>query len=140
MSKFIAQGNAGFAMTFDNGYTVSVRWQPGTYTEHNDWSSSKDKFKDWWGQPTTQESLTAGWVSNTAEVAVIRRDKDDKTKSQWFNPHTLELGDPEGWLSTDEVAKIMSNVQSIHVGLKDRIINTARRISLYSLLRLMGLS
>jgi len=123
MSKFVAQGNAGFAMTFDNGYTVSVRWQPGTYTEHNDWSTSKDKFLDWWGQPTTKENLTNGWVSRNAEVAVIRRDEDDSSKSKWYNPHTLELGDPEGWLSTDDVATIISNVQSIKVGLKDKVLD-----------------
>ena len=122
MSKFVAQGNAGFAMTFDNGYTVSVRWQPGTYTEHNDWSNSKDQFVDWWDRPMTKDKLTNGWVSSTAEVAVIRRSADG-TDSKWYNPHTLKLGDPEGWLSTDEVADIIHNVQSIKVGIKDKVLS-----------------
>ena len=122
MSKFVAQGNAGFQMTFDNGYTVSVRWQPGTYTEHNDWSTRKNEFSDWWNQPLSEVNLANGWVSRTAEVAVIRRDEEDKAKDVWFNPHTLKRGDPEGWLSTDDVAIIISKVQSINVGLKDRVL------------------
>ena len=122
MSKFVAQGNAGFQMTFDNGYTVSVRWQPGTYTEHNDWSTRKNEFSDWWNQPLSKVNLANGWVSRTAEVAVIRRDEEDKAKDVWFNPHTLKRGDPEGWLSTDDVAIIISKVQSINVGLKDRVL------------------
>jgi len=118
---FVAQGNAGFSMTFKNGYTVSVRWQPGTYTQHNDYSNA-DKFMDWWKQPTTEEHLETGWVSSTAEVAVIRQ-YNDSEKNEWYNPLTLKKGDPEGWLPTDEVAGILSNVQSIHIGLKDKITN-----------------
>jgi hypothetical protein len=123
VSEFVAQGNAGFQMTFDNGYTVSVRWQPGTYTEHNDWSTRKNEFSDWWNQPVSEANLVNGWASRTAEVAVIRRDEDDSKESKWYNPHTLELGDPEGWLSTDEVATIISNVQSINVGLKRKVLD-----------------
>jgi hypothetical protein len=124
MSKFVAQGNAGFQMTFDNGYTVSVRWQPGTSTEHNDWSTKKNEFSDWWNQPLSKRNLVEGWVSRTAEVAVIRRDKKDKAKDIWYNPLTLKKGDPEGWLSTDDVAQIISNVQAINIGIKHKIINT----------------
>ena len=110
---FIAQGNSGFSMTFDNGYTVSVRWQPGTYTQHNDWTTGKNEFMDWWNQPITKENLETGWVSNTAEVAVIRKKGKDTAKDIWYNPVTLEKGDPEGWLSTDQVATIIQSVQSI---------------------------
>ena len=124
MSKFVAQGNAGFQMTFDNGYTVSVRWQPGTYTEHNDWSTRKNEFSDWWNTPVNEHNLRDGWVSRTAEVAVIRRDKEDRAKDVWYNPLTLKKGDPEGWLSTDQVADIIHNVQAISIGVKQKVLNT----------------
>ena len=124
MSKFVAKGNAGFAMTFDNGYTVSVRWQPGTYTEHNDWGKRKNRLMDWWNQPVSEDSLLHGWVSNTAEVAVIRKDKTDNTKDVWYNPLTLKKGDPEGWLSTDQVADIIHNVQAISIEVKQKVLNT----------------
>ena len=110
---FIAQRNSGFSMTFANGYTISVRWQPGSYTQHNDWSTGKNKFMDWWNQPCTEENLETGWVSNTAEVAVIRKNGKDTANDMWYNPVTLEEGDPEGWLSTDQVANIIQTVQSM---------------------------
>lgn len=111
--NFLAQRNSGFSMTFINGYTISVRWQPGTYTQHNDWTTGKNKFTDWWNQPTTEENLEIGWVSNTAEVAVIRKDDKSTTNDIWYNPLTMKEGDPEGWLSTDQVATIIQDVQSM---------------------------
>ena len=33
MSKFVATRNKGFAMTFDNNYTISVQWGTENYCE-----------------------------------------------------------------------------------------------------------
>jgi hypothetical protein len=101
-------------MTFANGYTISIQWKPSTYSQHHDFNQTKNiLMSKWFDQPSTKKHLDEGWASNTAEVAVW--DSNDK----WYNPHTLKLDDPQGdvagWQSTDDVATIISKVQSIKV-------------------------
>ena len=57
----------GFKMTFENGFSISVQWGSGTYSEnHNAIGDEISEFKE---------------VSRTAEVALIfpsgRKDKDE---------------------------------------------------------------
>jgi hypothetical protein len=81
----------GFAMTFDNGWTISVQWGPGNYchTRHNDTDNPFD-------------GLSHQYISPTAEIAVW--DKDDN----W-----ARLGDTDdvkGWVSANDVSKYIAMV------------------------------
>lgn len=65
----------------------------------------------------TPETLSKGWHSNTAEVAVwtMSSSKEDPQRT-WYDPITLTTdnnSDVKGWLQTDEVAEIISNVANI---------------------------
>ena len=108
-SNFVVHGNTGVQMTVANGYTISIQWNPSSDSQHHDFNMTKKS--NWWTQPSTKKHLEEGWSSDSAEVAVW--DANDK----WYNPHSLKLDDPNGdvagWQSTDDVATIISKVQSI---------------------------
>ena len=91
MSKFVNNNGKGFGMTFDNWFTISVQWGKGNY------SSNRDLVED-----DTIKNLEA--VS--AEIAVI--DADGK----FLGINKDEMEAVIGWVSPDNVAKIMSIVQS----------------------------
>lgn len=77
----------GFHMTFGNGYTISVQWNPGNYV--NDRSGEPNVWRE----------------SCTAEVAAWDRD------GAW-----VKLGDNDdvvGWQAADDVARIMSMVSAL---------------------------
>ena len=113
MGKFTAHHNSGVHITFDNGYTVSIQWGPCTY-------SQKYKVDDIQA-PSTPHALATGWSSNTAEVAVMKLEEGKDTV--WYNPITLELGDPEGWMTPEQVLDVLQRVQQISVGRIRRLIN-----------------
>lgn len=79
----------GFHMTFKNGWTASVQWGPGTYSEHHDtWDFDRPK-----NEPR--------WESTTAEVAA------------WPNGGSLiDLGGAtvRGYLSADEVLAFLNEI------------------------------
>ncbi len=90
MSRFLATNNKGFRMTFENGFEISVQWGPGNYCEKRDADfglSEKSKF----------------WESCSAEIAIFY--KDDSMVS-------LGQDTVEGWVSADQVAKVIAIVQS----------------------------
>ena len=77
----------GFAMTFSNGYTVSVQWGPGHYCGNR------------------SMSLFTGFEpfeSKTAEIAAWRPDKSYL--------HLGENDDVVGWLTADEVAQYIATL------------------------------
>ena len=95
MSKFTSCLNKGFQMTFDNGFRISVQWGIGNYCAVRE--------KDAYGAPQKQDF----WDSVSAEIAVF---------GEGGNMINLR-GDDEfdtvvGWLSTDQVAKVITIVQS----------------------------
>jgi hypothetical protein len=80
----ITQGK-GFHMTFANGWTVSVQWGAGNYSDHN---SALD----------TPNAALGAKGSATAEIAAW--DKDGK----WFNFGHDEV---RGYVRADEVLAFM---------------------------------
>ena len=91
MSKFIATRNKGFRMTFKNGFAISVQWGPGNYCEKKDEDFDKPEKERF-------------WESCSAEIAIF----DSKDDSM------ITLGEDtvEGWVSADQVAKVITIVQS----------------------------
>ena len=82
----------GFAMTFENGYTISVQWGPGNYCATR---NNSNLYKD---NPFTGEHKT--YESNTAEIAAWKPD------GTWL--HLSEYDDVAGWLTADKVAKYIA--------------------------------
>ena len=93
---FLSTMRKRFHMTFENGLAVSVQWGAGNYCDNhfpkdNDFSCTKDA------------------KSTTAEIAIIYKDTfinpihftDDDISSD---------GQVSGWLTAEEVAKIIYNV------------------------------
>ena len=89
---FVATKNTGFAMTFDNGFTISVQWGTINYCEKKNLGADGD-----------EEMKTKRWESTTAEIAV-------------FNDTGIvpvgKSDDVIGWCSADEVAKVIAIVSS----------------------------
>ena len=92
MSKFIATRNKGFRMGFDNGFEISVQWGPENYCERKDHTD--------FDKPINERF----WESCSAEIAIF----DSKDDSM------ITLGEDtvEGWVSADQVAKVIAVVQS----------------------------
>ena len=82
----------GFAMTFENGYTISVQWGPGNYCATR---NNSNLYKD---NPFMGEHKT--YESNTAEIAAWKPD------GTWL--HLSEYDDVAGWLTADKVAEYIA--------------------------------
>ena len=80
-------GNEGYSMTFENGYTVSVRWSSGHYINGR------------LGAGRVMEDMATDSVD--AEVAVI--DAAGKFLETPFNEYDTVIG----WQSPNQVLKIM---------------------------------
>ncbi len=87
---FVSTRNKGFAMTFENGFGISVQWGTENYCEKKSFNTDTDPMEN------------DRWESLSAEIAIY--------KDQKF----IDLGDDQviGWLSADEVAKIIEGVAS----------------------------
>lgn len=96
MSKFNSTHNKGFQMTFDNGFRLSVQWGVGNYCQRK----SDLQFGD--------EMKGNFWESTSAEIAVF----NDNAKNTPIIPLNDGLDMVCGWLNTDQVAKVMTIVQS----------------------------
>ena len=87
---FVATGNKGFGITFQNGFTISVQWGTMNYCEKKNLGADGD-----------EEMKTKRWESRTAEIAV-------------FNDKGIvpvgENDDVIGWLTPNEVAKAIEIV------------------------------
>ena len=107
MSMFRITSGKGFHITFENGYTVSVQFGPGSYCENRNLD-----YIDFNRKP--RNSICE---SPDAEVAVW----DDKgawvTQRAWDSVHKEALNDQVvGHLNTDEVLKIMNWAASQKTG------------------------
>ena len=96
MSRFLATRNKGFRMTFKNGFAISVQWGPGNYCEKKDEDFDKPEKSDFWS-------------SHSAEIAIF-----DTNNRKQENSGMISLGRDtvEGWVSADQVAKVITIVQS----------------------------
>jgi hypothetical protein len=83
----------GFGITFANGYTVSVQFGPGNYCQHYN------------NDITSDNSIECGRIGSTdAECAVIAPDGELISMHGWG-------GDVNGWMSADDVGKLIAAVQ-----------------------------
>lgn len=128
-SNFASYNNSGATMTFANGYTISIRWGPGNSCSNKQMPEDQrkmlkpndDEFYLWYYAPRQLEKLEAGWHSRTAEVAVWTgegENKDWKDVSALLSvPEiTIHYGSKtEGWLTTDDVAKLITTVSTIKI-------------------------
>ena len=92
MSKFSITQSKGFQLTFENGWTVSVQWGPGNYTDSYHSSGPTN-----WDAPKQSDS----WESQSAEIAAW----DSKGKWHQFDGDTVK-----GYVSTNEVAKFINKI------------------------------
>ena len=93
MSKFVATQNKGFGITFQNGFTISVQWGTFNYCEKKNLETD-----------IGEEMKTNRWESKNAEIAIFNKDNE-----------MVSIGNHDeviGWLSPDEVAKVISIVSS----------------------------
>ena len=95
MSKFVATQNKGFAMTFDNLFTISVQWGTENYCEKKHTTIHP-----------TDPMEHKRWDSLSAEIAVF-----------WNNGIMIPISsdgvdDVIGWLGTEDVAKVIAIVSS----------------------------
>ena len=91
MSKFRITQHKGFHMAFENGFRISVQFGPGNYCEKRDADFDAPKRE-------------TRWESCSAEIAVFG--KDGMLKGIGGDD------DVAGWLSTDQVAKVIAIVSS----------------------------
>ena len=98
MSRFLATRNKGFRMTFKNGFAISVQWGPENYCERQD-----EDFD----QPMKERF----WESKSAEIAVFNTNNKMQENSS-VGMISLGRDTVEGWVSADQVAKVIAIVQS----------------------------
>lgn len=77
--------NKGFQLTFENGWTISVQWSPGSYCHAIQGDDTPD--------------TTKVWTSPDAEIAIW-----DST-GEWYNFGSDEV---KGYCTADEVAHWIS--------------------------------
>ena len=98
MSRFLTTRNKGFRMTFENGFAISVQWGPGNYCEKKDEDFDKPMDERF-------------WESCSAEIAVIDTNNNIQENSS-VGMISLGRDTVEGWVSADQVAKVITIVQS----------------------------
>ena len=98
MSKFKITNHKGFRMGFENGFEISVHWGPGNYCERQDEDFNKPEKSDFWS-------------SRSAEIAIFDTNNRIQENS---STGMISLGRDtvEGWVSADQVAKVIAIVQS----------------------------
>jgi len=92
-SEFSINQHKGFTLKFENGYFLSVQFGPGNYCQNynKDFDSPKK---------------TNSWKSKNAEIAIWKKEESGF--------RTNEFGyteDVAGYLSSDDVAKLIVKVQ-----------------------------
>ena len=98
MSKFQITNHKGFRMGFKNGFEISVQWGPGNYCEKKDEDFDKPMDERF-------------WESCSAEIAIF---DTNNMKQENSDVGMISLGRDtvEGWVSADQVAKVIAIVQS----------------------------
>ena len=99
--SFTATQNKGFRMKFENGFAISVQWRTMNYCSKQTYNTDIDP---------TKERI---WESTSAEVAVFDTDGE-----------IVSIGDEDqiiGWLSPDEVAKVIEIVATAHTDIEIQV-------------------
>lgn len=91
---------AGFMLTFENGYTVSVQWGKANYCDNRN-----------------KESLSRsdmGFVqSNTAEIMVWKTDSLKDVDASIFAPKGYDSYDTVlGYLTVEQVVEVLNNIKN----------------------------
>ena len=94
MSKFTSCQNKGFFMEFENGFRISVQWGIMNYCQR--------KYDGDFNAPQKEDY----WESTSCEIAVF--DKANNMINIKGDDYDVVIG----WLSTDQVAKVITVVQS----------------------------
>ena len=99
MSRFLVTRNKGFRMTFENGFAISVQWGPENYCDR--------KNEEDFDKPMKERF----WESKSAEIAIFDTNNRIQENS---SAGMISLGRDtvEGWVSADQVAKVITIVQS----------------------------
>ena len=118
MSKFVATRNKGFAMTFDNNYTISVQWGTENYCEKKN-TTIHSTDPHWPVDPMEHTR----WESLSAEIAVFEGER-------MLSVATDGVDDVIGWLGTDDVAKIITIVQSAHPDNEEEMVEEIKTLGL----------
>ena len=92
--KFVATRNKGFAMTFENNYTISVQWGTENYCEKRNTTIHPT-------DPMEHKRLD----SLSAEIAVFDYE-------EMINISSDGIDAVIGWLGTEDVAKVIAIVSS----------------------------
>ena len=98
--SFIATQNKGFRMKFENGFSISVQWGAENYCEKKSFNTDIDPRKE------------RIWESTSAEIAVFN---DEGIVSIGGDDQVI------GWLSPDEVAKVIEIVATAHTDIEIQV-------------------
>jgi hypothetical protein len=90
---FVATGNKGFQITFENGNTVSVQWGPSNYCKPTDERGR--------GAPHKAPTEVPSWSATEVEVAAW------DNKGSWHNCGGDQV---KGWLTPEQVLEFMTFV------------------------------
>lgn len=100
--------HCGFQIKLENGYVVSVQFGPGNYCSRmpslNDTRPSDVMFHE------PEKSYV--WESETAEVAVLDPNGDFVPVNKFCEDVSMDI-EIAGWVTADQVATIITNVQKI---------------------------
>ena len=112
MSKFVSTRNKGFFMEFENGFGISVQYGIENYCEKKNGTTI---------YPTDPMKHNR-WDSISAEIAVFEGER------------MLSVGDSDnqviGWLGTDDVAKIITIVQSAHPDNEEEMVEEIKTLNI----------
>jgi hypothetical protein len=114
--SFVATRNKGYAMTFDNGFTISVQWGTENYCEKKNTTI----------HPTDPMKHTR-WDSLSAEIAVFER---HSMGERMLSISSDGVDDVIGWLGTDDVAKVIAIVQSAHPDNEEEMVEKIKELGL----------
>ena len=99
-ASFTSTG-VGFQITFDNGWTISVQWGPGNYSDN--------QSEPWDAGPQMHDRITE---STTAEIAAW--DSDDVFWWDFSKGSRVKAGSSvKGWVKPDQLVGYMQEVSQI---------------------------
>ena len=114
--NFLSTENKGFRMKFDNGFAISVQWGPGNYCQRKSFNNTEPRKERFWD-------------STSAEIAVFEDISDEKNVGE----RMISIGKDDaviGWLSADDVAKIISIIQSAHSDNEEEMVEKIKLLNL----------
>ena len=100
--------HSGFQIKLENGYTVSVQFGPGNYCSRRPSLDDKRPFHTIFREPRTSNT----WESETAEVAIVDPNGDFVPVDKFCEDVSMDI-EIAGWVTADQVATIITNVQKI---------------------------